>query len=193
MLVKCSGGLVSIRASTGVDAPASGDELRQAEVEHLHLAAAREEDVGRLDVAMQDAFGVRGVERVGDLRGDVEQVPQIERPPDSCAIERLALEQLHREVELPVVLVEVVDRADVRVIERRRGARLAAEALDRLLGRGVAGGRTLSATWRPSFSVLGAIDDAHAARAELVEDLVVPESLSNQGSSATVRTFIVCL
>ena len=41
-------------------------------------------------------------------------------------------------------------------------------------------GSTFSATWRPSFDVLGAINDAHSARAELVEDLVMPESLSNQ-------------
>ena len=37
------------------------------------MAAPRDEDVGRLDVAMNDAFAVRGVERVGDLRGEIEQ------------------------------------------------------------------------------------------------------------------------
>ena len=114
-------------------------QLREAEVEHLHRAAAGQEDVRRLDVAMQDAFGVRGVERVGDLRRDVEHLPQIERPPRQLAIERLAVEQLHREIQLALVLVEAVDRADVRMIERRRGARLAAEAFDRFFAGGVAG------------------------------------------------------
>ena len=32
-------------------------ELREAEVEHLHVSARGDEDVGWLDVAMQDAFG----------------------------------------------------------------------------------------------------------------------------------------
>ncbi len=135
-LVKCSGGLVSLtRVEVPARSPVLGRQLREAEVEHLHRAAAREEDVGRLDVAMQDAFGVRRVERVGDLRRDVEHVPQIERPSRQPPIERLAVEQLHREIELAFVLVEAVDRADVRMIERRRGARFAAEALDRFLAR----------------------------------------------------------
>ena len=45
---------------------------------------------------------------------------------------------------LPVVLVDVVDRADVRVVERRRGARLALEALERGLwiGEQVGAGET---------------------------------------------------
>ena len=42
-------------------------ELGEAEVEDLHLAARVDEDVGRLDVAMNDALGVRRFERVGDL------------------------------------------------------------------------------------------------------------------------------
>ena len=67
---------------------------------------------------MQDAFGVRSVERIGNLRSDVEQSPQVDRPPRQAAIERLAVEQLHREIELAFVLIEAVDRADVRMIQR---------------------------------------------------------------------------
>ena len=43
-----------------------GNNMRQ-----LGLAALRDEDVRRLDVAMDNPLGVRGVERVGDLRGEV--------------------------------------------------------------------------------------------------------------------------
>ena len=46
----------------------SADQLGQPEVEHLRLAARGDEDVGGLDVAMDDALRVRRVERVGDLR-----------------------------------------------------------------------------------------------------------------------------
>ena len=79
-------------------------------------------------------------------------VLQLERPSRQAAIERLAFEQLHREIELALVLVEAVDRADVRMIERRRGARLAPEPLDRLLARRrCPSGSTFSATCRPSL------------------------------------------
>ncbi len=45
--------------------------------------------------------------------------------------QRLPLEQLHGDEVPAFVLVDVVDGADVRVVERGRGARLAAEAFDR--------------------------------------------------------------
>ncbi len=45
------------------------DYLRYTEVEQLHLATLGEEEVCWLNVAMQDAFRVCGIERVGYLNG----------------------------------------------------------------------------------------------------------------------------
>ena len=106
---------------------------------------------------------------------------QVERPSRQAPIERLAVEQLHREIELALVLVEAVDGADVRMIEATTRCALRAGTARPLRRSAVLPvGSTFSATCRPSLSVLGAIHDAHPARAELVEDLVVPEGLSNQ-------------
>ena len=44
--------------------------LRQPEVEHLHHAVRRDLDVRGLQVAVDDPFLVRGLERVGDLPRD---------------------------------------------------------------------------------------------------------------------------
>ena len=38
------------------------------------MAALGDENIGGLHVAMHDAFAVCGVERVGDLNGEVEEV-----------------------------------------------------------------------------------------------------------------------
>ena len=45
-------------------------DLGEAEIEHLGVAALGDENVGRLDVTVHNAFGMRGVERVGDLDGE---------------------------------------------------------------------------------------------------------------------------
>ena len=51
----------------------AGDDLGQTEVENLGVAALSDEDVGGLDVAMDDAFGVRRIQRIGDLDGERQQ------------------------------------------------------------------------------------------------------------------------
>ena len=46
--------------------------LRETEVENLRLAPARNKDIGGLDVAMNNALLVRGIERVGDFRRETQ-------------------------------------------------------------------------------------------------------------------------
>ena len=52
---------------------ALGGELGQAEIQNFCLAAVDEKNIGGLDVAVNDAFGVRGFEAVGDLNADFEE------------------------------------------------------------------------------------------------------------------------
>ena len=48
-------------------------DLGDPKVEDFHLASWVEKDVGRLDVAVDDALGVGRLQRIGDLHRDVEQ------------------------------------------------------------------------------------------------------------------------
>ncbi len=48
-------------------------ELCQTEIHELCLASRGYENVSGLDVAVDDAFFVRGVERVGGVNTDVEE------------------------------------------------------------------------------------------------------------------------
>ena len=49
-------------------------DLGQSEIENLGVPALGDENVRGLDVAVDDAFGVRGVERIGNLDGEREQL-----------------------------------------------------------------------------------------------------------------------
>jgi hypothetical protein len=144
---------------------------REAEVEELR-AGAREHHVARLEIAMHDARPVRAVEGVGDLDAETEHVVDRERPALNAIRERLALDQLHDEVEIVPLAPDVVDDADVRMVERGNEPRLALEARADL-GRACQIARQdLDRDLAAEAAVAGAIDLAHASGADGREDLV---------------------
>ena len=107
-----------------------GDEAREAEVEDLHLAVVGDEDVGRLDVAMDDARAVRVREAVAHRERDLELARQ--RHPLGRAhplLEIAPLEKLHGEIRQAFFLAEVVNGDDVAVRQLRGGTGLAEEAI----------------------------------------------------------------
>ena len=63
-----------------------GCDFCQTEIENLRMPAPRDEDVGRLDVAMHDSVAVGRVEPVGNVNGNAEQFFAFERAGQrSCA------------------------------------------------------------------------------------------------------------
>src|ERR1700723_87135 len=104
--------------------------LGQTEVENLGLIAIRYKDVGRFDVAVNDALGVRTVEGVSDLDAEVEKFIQLHRLPVDRALQGLAFEQFHGEEVAAILLADFVDGADARVIESGSGARLALKTFE---------------------------------------------------------------
>ena len=181
-LVDRSGQAVAVRG---------GRELGQAEIEHLHLSAPGEEDVGRLDVAVEDALGMRRVEGIGHLHADVEQRAEVDGATGEAQVEWLAVEQLHGEIALAVLLVEAVDGADVGVVQGRRRASLAPEPFDGFGARGASGREYLDGHLAAELEVLRPIDHTHPAGAELIEDAVVPEGLTDEGTRHDLRALIV--
>ena len=151
----------------------------QSEVENLGVAASGHEDVGGLDVAMHDALGVRRIERVGDLNAKVEEGVGFQGPARHAVLEGLAVEQFHDDEALALMLANLVNGADVGMVERGRGAGFAAETLDRLRVLGNLVGQKLQGDKAAQGDVLGLIDDPHAAAAQLLEDAVVRDGLAD--------------
>ena len=77
---------------------------------------------------MDDALAMRLVERVGDLGGDLQRLVERQRPLLEPRGQRLALEMRHDEVVRAIGAADVVDAADVGMVQRRDGASLALEA-----------------------------------------------------------------
>ena len=111
-------------------------DARDAEVGDLHPAVGRDEQVAGLDVAVHEPGGVRGLERGGRLRDDVEHLVGGEHV---LALEdrrqRLAGHELHDEEGAAVFLAVVEDAGDALVVHERGVAGLGAEALEEARGR----------------------------------------------------------
>ena len=93
--------------------------LGEAEIQNFDSAFAGDQDVIGLEVAMNHARGVRGRPSFGDLPGEVDQLAGGVGRRDGSA-----LDELHHQV----IRANVVELADVGVIERRYGVGFALEA-----------------------------------------------------------------
>jgi hypothetical protein len=151
---------------------------RQAEVEDLHPSVGLDVDVAGLQVAMDDVLGVGEGQPVADLLHDLELLFEgLGRVGSDQVFEVFPLEQLHGHVDLALLLAEVVDGDDVRVVEAGGGPRLALEALAQLVVGAKAGGDRLDGDKAVQDGILGLVHDAHGPLAERSEDLVLPEPL----------------
>ena len=172
-------------AGAGLGEVAEALVARDAEVHQLHAALARHHDVGRLDVAVDDAAVVHVVERARDLHrddgGDVdgqaaallEQVVEVD-----------ALHVLHDDEQRAALLVEVVDVDDVLVLQRRQAPRLALEAGRRTCSSIADRGLERLDRDRAAERVLdGPVDDRHAAGGDLLDDPAVADALEHVPAS----------
>ena len=80
---------------------------------------------------MNDALGVRGFQRLGNLHPQIEKPALRQRFAGNEVLKGAALHQLHCQEGLSLHLVDLIDRADVGMIECRRGTRLPPESRHR--------------------------------------------------------------
>ena len=94
-------------------------------------------------------------------------------------LEGHAFEVFHGDEASTLALADLVNGADVGVVERGGGAGFTTEALQ---GRGVLGdvvGKEFQGYEPAEREVFGLVDDSHAATAELLDDAVVRDGLAD--------------
>jgi hypothetical protein len=183
------------RPAAGIDAGGRlAKRFGEAEVQHLGRTVGPHLDVGRLEVAMDDALLVGRLERFRDLAGERQCFVERHRSAREMFRERLALDEFHhqrpdgggsaRTGRLPVSpaergqcggLFEPVDLCDVRMIERREHPGFALEPHEAI---GVGSERLRQDLQRDLAvepRIPRAIDLPHPACPERAEDLIRAE------------------
>ena len=92
----------------------------------------------------------------------------------------------HDDEGAAVFLADIVDGANIRMIEGGGGVRFAAETLERLAIFGHFFGKEFQGDGAVQAGVFGFVDHAHAATAEFFENAVVRNGLANHGVCAGI-------
>jgi hypothetical protein len=149
--------------------------LREAEVQQLR-AAPGQHHVARLEVAVDDALAMRGFQGARNLLAVTEDLVHRERAALQAMRERLAVQVLHDQ-----------EGADVRVLERRDGARLPTKTLAEP-GIGSERRRQHLDGDRPfQAAVARLVNFAHPARTERAHDLVRAEPCACRQAHVRLR------
>ena len=126
------------------------------------MIAAPDEDVVRLDVAMDEVGLVCGVERVGDGRQQAQDARGVQVTAAHELLEVGAAHDLHRDVQaLALELACLVHRHDVGVVDARLDAGLALKAHAEALVGAQVGGQQLERDLPSQGELRGLVDDSH--------------------------------
>src|SRR5260370_13510464 len=89
-------------------------------MEYFCRPSLGQEDVGRFDVAMNDALGMSRLKSAADSNSNIHKCCQRKWAMrlDQAGGESFSLEQFHHDERLALALLNSVDRADVGIVER---------------------------------------------------------------------------
>ena len=154
--------------------------MDKPEVEDLDRAVLAHLDVGWLEVAVDDAALVCGLERVGDLSSDGHRFRHRNRPSLQLLGKILAVDELHHERADDIRAFDAVDMSDVGMVQRGKRLRLTLEARQAVGVRGEELGNDLDRDVAVEPGIPGTVDFAHAAGADGGDDFIRAESGSGR-------------
>ena len=127
------------------------------------MSSFRYENIRGLDVAVNNAFRMGSVEGVGDLDTQLEKSFHIHRATRNLMFQCQTIKKFHDEKPLAVMVGDLVDRTNVRMIQSGCCSGFPPEAFQRLWVFRDIVREKLDGHESTEHGVLGFVDDSHAA------------------------------
>ena len=140
--------------------------LRESEIQNLDRLVRRDLDVGRFQVAVDDAVLVRGLQSFGDLQRNAQRLLEAHRTTREPLGERLALDEFHDEQMASARLLHPEQDGNARMIQRGEGPGFTLESRDPIRIRGHLVGQDLDGDAASQLGITGAIHRAHSTFTE---------------------------
>src|SRR5207253_5123385 len=166
-----------------------GRELRQAEIENLQSAIAGDEDIFRLDVAMNDSLLMRRSHSSGDLDAVIYRSTTVQWAGAQAGSKRFTFKQLFDDVRLRLVLADVVDRNQIGMIDRTGRAGLLLKSKQPLPVGCKFRRKNLDGHIPADPRIVRAIHLTHPARADERGDFVRPEPGPGRKSHGVIEEY----
>jgi hypothetical protein len=135
-------------------------------------------------MSVNDAFGVRSVQRIGNLDGQRQHQFGFHRLAGNAMFQIHAIQKLHCNERLAVLVVDLEDHTDVGMVQGRGSLCFTLKTSQSLCIAGDVIWQELQSHEAVQFYVFGLVDHAHASAAELFDDAIVRDSLADQTRGA---------
>jgi hypothetical protein len=154
-------------------------QLGDSEVEDLQESVRRNHEVFRLEVPMDDADSVRAREPVHELRAEIHDAAHRQGTARQKLANGLPVDELHREVGHAGGMPDLIDRHDVRMIQRGGRARLLREPQKPFPIRQETGGQNFQGHIATEAAVARTVHLPHRSGSQRGEDLERTETRSD--------------
>src|SRR5258708_25494521 len=134
---------------------------------------------------MTNGVGGGWLQCIGDGDAKAEERVRFNGAARDAVLQRRAIQKLHGNERLSVLCTDVINRADVGVVQGRRGLRLALEPGEGMRVSGYVHRQKLERDETVETGILSFVHDSHSAATELLNDAEMRDGLADHGVSDT--------